>query len=137
MKAFKEYAILFAVGAAAALVADFLLYPLWFYLGWRKPVSDWLLAIGLPAVVAAYWGMVWVNLPGWVMAIGAGLFVGTTRRHSAWVAAALLACAAFLLTPYVYMLALGYSLGAGYGPGIAVRVLLWHSVAIPLVLLAA
>ena len=137
MKTIREYAVPFAVGVAAALLAELLLSPFWSSLGWRKPVADWMVAIGIPAIIAAYWGMVWVNLSSWIVAVGAGLVVGSMSRQSSWVGFALATCLGFMLTPHLLVLSVGYHIWVASELSVAVTVFLWNAVAAPLILLPA
>jgi hypothetical protein len=97
-----------------------------------------MVAIGLPHVLAAYWAMVWINMPGWIVAVGAGVVAGAMRRHSAWLRFSLLSCVAFILTPHLMqLLILGVHPWPYFGPRVAVQAFLWNAVSIPLLLLGA
>ena len=137
MKAIWKYGVPFAVGAAAAVVADCLLSVLWFDLGWRKPVADWMIAVGMPTGIAAYWAMVWVDLPNWVAALCIGLVVGAMRRKSSWVGSALATCVGFMLTPHLLMFAAGYHPWVAVEFSVAVKTFLWGAVSVPLIFLGA
>ena len=138
MKAIRRYAIAFAIGAGAVLLAELALFPLWFGLGWRKPIADWMVGIGLPTTIASKWGMVWVNLPNWAMALCAGLLSAAIHRRSQWLRMTLVTCASFMLVPHLLpLLAFGYHPWFAFGASTAARTFMWESVAIPLLFLGA
>ena len=56
-------------------VISMCLSPLWFQLGWDRPVNDWLISLGLGSI-AGHWGMVWIYLPNWLIASLFGLAIG-------------------------------------------------------------
>ena len=109
MKVLKEYVLPVGIGLLGNLLIAFVIFGPWMNLGWRKPAADWMVDIGLSTTIAGYWGLVWVNLPDWMVAIALGIVTGTMRRHSSWLRFSLFACVGFILIPsLLYWLATGF-----------------------------
>lgn len=76
--------LLVLAGIAVAAVNDFTLGSLWTNLGWRKPVADWLLSIGLSPPVAGWWSVMWIKLPDWAVALLCGVPIGLFAAPTKW-----------------------------------------------------
>lgn len=123
--------------ALAALLVSLVLDPLWLDLAWRKPVADALCQVGWPKL-AAYWALVWINLPLWGMAVICGAAIGLAFHRGKWVVPALIAGLTLLLVPHLLTtVSLGYHPWVPFGLSVAFQALLWELVLIPLLLLAA
>src|SRR5687768_17529139 len=95
------------VGGALGVLASTLLFSLWFDLGWRKPVADWLSARGMSRI-AGYWGLAWLHLLDWLIvglaSIAAAVFV---RREL--LPKITLFCVSFVLAPHLVATASGFN----------------------------
>ncbi|MCH7987998.1 MAG: hypothetical protein IID46_02475 [Planctomycetes bacterium] len=83
----------FIGGAVSFINAVYFTLP-WMELGWRRPVQDWLVDIGLGSV-AGYWGIVWLFLPEWILAGILGVCIGLCLREK-WLIAAISCAFAFI-----------------------------------------
>ncbi|HDZ21660.1 hypothetical protein LCGC14_0340130 [marine sediment metagenome] len=96
MKRIAFWALVFLAGGLLAPVVDMTLGPLWFSLGWRRPVVDWLLSKGLPPRVASYWSIVWIMLPDWAALVLVGAVIGRVARPGKWLRYALVVGGGFI-----------------------------------------
>ena len=60
-------------GGGVAFLSDVHVFPFWFDLGWRQPVANWIMAIGLGDAIAAYWNNK-ISVP----------HAGLADSHAAW-----------------------------------------------------
>ncbi len=120
----------FCCGGLVAVIGGSLLSVLWHALGWRKPVSDCLVNLGYRDL-AAYWGLVWINLPDWFVALLLGVGVGRIRRGR-WIAASAWVAAGFILVPHLMFVALGPVPWSYLSAGVAIKIFAWDVVAVPL-----
>ncbi|CAN5681148.1 hypothetical protein BH09PLA1_BH09PLA1_15900 [soil metagenome] len=69
------------VGGAIGALTSTILFSWWFQLGWRAPIGDWLLSMGLWRMAGA-WGLVWLHIPDWLIlgTVGAGAACLIRRR---------------------------------------------------------
>lgn len=127
--------IMFAAGGAFELLSSVLFSP-WVDLMWRKPVSDWLVSLGFDRL-AAYWSMVWVNLPEWCMAFLLGVLIGVLSKRY-WFRNALVCGAGFILIPHILILVtLGWLPWAAFGFKVCLLMLFFDLVSIPVLLFTA
>ena len=127
--------IAFAVGAAAELINDFVLYEAWFALGWRKPVANWLSSHGW-SQLAGYWSLLWLHLPDYLLAIGLGLVVAW-RAGDRWIGATCWCALGFLVTPHLVLLIVGFNPWSAFGAEVVTRVLAWKVVSVVMMLVSA
>jgi hypothetical protein len=126
--------VAFTVGGAFAIFNELLL-PLWCDLGWRKPVSDWLVSLDF-GQLAAYWGLVWINLPAWCLAFILGMLTGVASRGKNWFRNAVVCGIGFMLVPHLYWLGGGHP-WALFDFKIGLLTLLWNLGSVPLLLFGA
>ncbi len=127
----------FLAGGAAVLLSGMLLFPLWFDLGWRKPIADWLVGLGHQRL-AAYWNLVWFNLPEWCVAFVVGILLGIIIRRPRWLLTAVVCGVGFVIVPHLFILiTLGVHPWMFFGFKMAAFTFLWNLAAIPLLLLGA
>ncbi|MBI3179956.1 MAG: hypothetical protein HYZ27_09865, partial [Deltaproteobacteria bacterium] len=95
---------LFALSGLIALLVDEYLFPLWYELGWRRPVEHFLESYGDEGV-AGEWSAVWLRLPAWVVAALWGFLLGRLAR-ARWLHGSVLAAVGFFAVPQLWLLAL-------------------------------
>ena len=85
-------------GVLGIVNASYLTY-FWCVLGWRQPVANWMISIGLGETIAFYWwGNVWFQIPLWVLAAVLGIITGLCVSKR-WFIASLSCALAFVFTP--------------------------------------
>ena len=77
------------LGTALPLLNVFFISPWWIDLGWRRPVAEWLLSIG---VSSRYWGLIWLHIPDWTIALLLGV-CGAFFLRRKWLIAGAVPCA--------------------------------------------
>lgn len=139
----KCFAIWFGViiaGVATYILAEYTIVTLWINLEWRRPVFDWLIHIGLPAQVAAYWSLVWILFPSWITAFIAAIVIGRITRSGKWLTYTLLFFVGFIGYPSVdsisYVLRLA-ELDFSLAVHTAISLLLWDFVLVAIILLVS
>jgi hypothetical protein len=125
-------------GGGAAFLSDVYFFPFWFDLGWRQPVANWIMAIGLGDAIAAYWNKIWFHMPDWLIATLLGILVGLCVRKT-WLVASLCCGLAFVLTrELLFLLVLGQPDPSVWSsPAVAALVYCWRVPSVVLVFLLA
>lgn len=127
------------VAAIAGLLAGWTvsmwLFGLWFDLGWRKPVADWLLAHGYVWLVPK-WGLIWINMPYWaLMSVAASILSFVWPRR--WFGVSTTFAFSLVAAPYTASWLLGVDWASIYGIEVLVKTLLWDVAGIPVAWLSA
>lgn len=97
MKRVLTFLAWFIGGGLLGALSRFVLFPLWFDLGWRAPVAEQLSAAGL-SQVAVYWGFAWLHVPDWLI-IGFTSIIAALVVHRSLLTKLALFFTAFLLVP--------------------------------------
>ncbi len=95
---------LVALSGLIALLVDEYLFPLWYELGWKRPVEHFLQSHG-EATAAGEWSAVWLRLPAWVVACAWGYMVGRLAG-ARWLWGSVVAAVGFFAVPQLWLLAL-------------------------------
>jgi hypothetical protein len=111
------------VGGALGVLASPVVFSLWFDLGWRKPVADWLVARGM-AQVAVYWSQAWLHVPEWLI-VGLASIAAAVLVRRQLLPKITLFCISFVLVPYLGAIASGYN-PLAFGARIFAKSLLWN-----------
>ncbi len=140
MKRAAFWVLLFLAGGLVGLIIDATVGTLWVGLEWRKPVADWLLSKGVPSIVAAYWGLIWIRLPDWAALLVLGVVIGRFARAGKWLRYALVMGGGFIAYSLIYSIPYCFRLAESDGSlavGTFWRLMAWHLISILFLLLAA
>jgi hypothetical protein len=133
VKRFTSHILWFVAGAVLGVISNTVLANLWFQLGWRQPIADWLVSHGFSTMLAAYWGSMYLHLPDWflvtVVSICGGIFI---RRQL--IVSLLMFGFGFVVIPFFVTVIAGFD-PTVFGLAIFLRTLIWDSITILLVLL--
>ena len=110
-------------GGALGVLTTTVLFSLWFDLGWRKPVADWLMARGM-AQVAVYWSQAWLRLPQWLI-VGLASIAAAVLVRRQLLPKITLSCISFVLVPYLAGIASGFN-PLAFGARAFAITLLWN-----------
>ncbi len=125
------------LGGALALLNDIYLFQYWMELGWRRPVGEWLTEVGVGNVGIYYWGIVWLRLPEWLIAVFLGVCAGLLLRKR-WTIGAIPCALAFVLTGDVFLFILSeQNPVAWFGPDYVLQHALWKCLSAVFLVLAA
>jgi len=105
------------------------IFPLWFQLGWRRPVQDWLISIGWGSIAGSF-GMVWVHTTDWLLAAVFGIAIGVLVPRR-WLLVSFCGGVSFAYATY-FLLSSTLSLLSQFGLSVLASVLAWK---VPSVLL--
>lgn len=110
-------------GGALGVLASTVVFSLWFDLGWRKPVANWLVARGM-AQVAVYWSQAWLRLPEWLI-VGLASIAAAVLVRRQLLPKITLFCISFVLAPYLGAIASGFN-PLAFGARVFAASLLWN-----------
>lgn len=117
-----------AAGVGLWFVDVHFVSPLWFDLGLRRPVAEWFFDHGFSDWFAAQWGLVWIHIPGWMIAGITGLALGYIFRRR-WLFA-VVPCAVgyvFVVDLYLRLTDEAYSdMLAAFDSEAKLRALMWR-----------
>jgi len=141
---FSEIAVCTTVVVAAAscggafeLLIEIYIFPHWLNLGWERPVTEWLVAMGCSDTVAAYWRIAWDRLPERLIAVFLGVCAGLCLRKK-WPIGAIPCALAFAFTSDLFLLLAGEEHPAVlFGFKVAIQTALWEIPSMVLLVLAA
>lgn len=119
----------FLGGLALDMVNSMFVLPFWIQLGFRRPVQDWLISIGLGSL-AGYYGMVWIQITDWLLAALYGIVIGILFPRR-WLLASFCGGISFAYATF-FLLSSPFSLATQFGLSAFVFVLAWK---VPSVLL--
>jgi hypothetical protein len=118
MKRFMPHILWFVAGAILGIAASTVLHELWFRLGWRQPVAEWLASQGQTAL-AGHWGLVWLHLPDCLVAAVVGICAGLIMKRQP-VVPLLMFGIGFVVAPLVVSFVMGFDFTV-FGPAVSAR----------------
>lgn len=78
-----SYVMLTILGGIVASFIDILLLSLWVDLGWRSPISNWMMAHGM-GIFAGYFGLLYIQIPTYTTSIIGGAIIGYVACERWW-----------------------------------------------------
>jgi uncharacterized protein YacL len=131
VKKFTSHILWFVAGAALGFITSTLLVDLWVQLGWQRPIADWLVLHGFPAL-AGYWVLIWLHLPDWFIASVISICGGFCIRRQP-IVSLLMFGFGFIVIPLLVAMIAGFN-PTVLGFTIFLRTLIWDGITILLVL---
>ena len=119
-------------GTVTSICGSSLILGAWISLGWRRPIQDWMTAHGAGSL-AGYFGLLYIQIPEFALAIMAGVAVGLVAWRRWWQLSLLFSGTMFAF-PYILMAIDGSIWGFLDGGGVIVITALQNLPIIPLAL---